>query len=350
MKLYPNINWHFLIWIFAIILISYFAFTSLPHSPKFNGTFWESFANWDGGHFLGIAREGYSEKFQYAFFPLYPILINLLNKLLNNYLLSAFLISATSTFLGLQFLYKFVSFDFGKTIAQKTVLALLIFPTSFFLITVYSEGLFLLLAILTFYFLKTNKLLWATIFASLVSATRLVGLAVAAGLLIEVITTQGINRKNWFVIFAPTGFVIYSIFLFQQTGDPFYFITAENHWQRALAAPGLGFWESIRNISSGQINNNAVIDLLFAVFGVGLVIRAFRFLPISLSVYSLLSVMLPLFTPTLSSFPRFLIVIFPVFILIALVKNQYLQLVYQIISLLFLGVFTALFITGYWVS
>lgn len=299
---------------------------------------------------MGIANNGYSEKFQYAFFPLYPIIINLFNKILNNSLLSALLISVTSTFLGLQILYKFISSNFDKSIAQKTILALLFFPTSFFLITVYSEGLFFLLAVLTFYFLRKNKLFWATVFAALASATRLVGLAVVAGLLIEVISRQGINRKNWFVIFAPLGFVIYSIFLLQQTGDPFYFITAENHWQRTLAAPGLGFWESIKNIAGGQVNNNVITDLLFAVFGVGMVIRGFRFLPVSLSIYSLLSVLLPLFTPTLSSSPRFLIVIFPIFILVALVKNHYLQFAYQVISLMLLGIFVALFITGYWVS
>lgn len=353
MKFYSHINYIFIIWVVLVLFTSYIGFSTLPHSGKFSNNFFMSFANWDGGHFLGIAQSGYSEKFQYAFFPLYPAAINLLSKFFQNFLTAGVLISVSATFFGLHLLFALTSFYFDKKIAEKTVYFFLFFPTSFFLLTVYSEGLFFLLAVLTFYLLQKKKLMLATFAAILVSATRLAGLAVVAGFLIEVWLTQGFNRKNWYIFLAPLGFVAYSIFLNNRTGDLFYFITAENHWQRILAVPGLGFWESLKNISMGRMqstNFNIIIDLVFSIFGLGLILRSFRFLPVGLSIYGFFSILLPLFTPTLSSIPRFLLVIFPVFILMALVKNRYLQIIFQLFSVSLLAIFTALFFSGYWVS
>ncbi len=345
MKLYSNITKIFLLWIGAVLLISYFGFYILPHSGKFNSDFWGSLGNWDGGHFLGIAQKGYSEKFQYAFFPLYPLAIRLVNFLTQNYLFSGLLISIGSAFFGVQLLYRLVLEDFEKKIAEKTVMALLFFPTSFFFLTAYSEGLFFLLTISAFYFLKKNKLFWAVVAAALASATRLVGLAVVLAILIDIGTREGFNKKNWHIFLLPfAGFLFYCMYLYKVSGDPFYFITAENHWQRTIVTPGIAFWETLRSVPNGMI------DLLFAIFGVGFAIRSLRFLPASLAVYSLLSVLIPLFTSTLSSMPRFLLPVFPIFITVALIKKPMIALGIQIFSIMLLGVFTVLFIAGFFVS
>lgn len=353
MKFYSSINYLFLIWVVIVFLSFYLSFSTLPHSDKFSNDFWMSLANWDGGHYLGIAREGFSEKFQYAFFPLYPLLIRLLNSILQNYLLSAILISIISAFFGLQILYRMIAEDFNRKLAENASLAILFFPTSFFFLTAYSEGLFFFLSIAAFYLFKKNKLFWAAVFLCLVSATRLVGLAAVAAIWIDIFTRQGLNRKNWIILLAPSGFILYCVFLNLQTGDPFYFLTAENHWQRSLSVPGVGFWETIKKITGTgvlTVDFKVILDLLFAIFGIGFAIRAFRFLPLYLSFYSLLSVLIPLFTPTLSSMPRFLLPVFPIFILLALIKNRYMQIGFQVFSLVLLGIFAAVFIAGYWVS
>lgn len=346
MKLYPNVTIFFIVWLISILAISYLAFNLLPHSPRFTNDFVKSFANWDGGHYLAIAELGYGEKFQYAFFPFYPMLIKLLNQVLQNYLWSAILISVSSSFLALHLLYKLIAIDFDKKIAEKAIYFLLFFPTSFYFLTAYSEGLFFLLTVSSFYFLQKKNLLLATIFASLASATKISGLAVVLALLIDIKLNQGFTRKNWFVLLSPLGFVFYCWFLFSQTGDPFYFITAENHWQRYLTVPGVSFWEAIKSAAHFNIS----IDLVFAIFGLGLILRSFRFLPPVYSIYGLLSLVFPLLTPTLTSMPRFLLVIFPIFILMVLIKNKYMLLLYQIISLMLLSLFVSLFINGYWVS
>ncbi|MBI2599760.1 hypothetical protein HYW43_02455 [Candidatus Daviesbacteria bacterium] len=353
MKLYSNINIIFTVWLASLLLISYLGFSTLPHSGKFSNDFLSSFSNWDGGHFLAIAQKGYQENFQYAFFPFYPMVIKTLTQFTNNFLLSGVLISLLSFYFGLQILYKLIILDFDKKIALKIIAALAFFPTSFYFLTAYSEGLFFLLVVLTFYFLRTNKLFLATIFAVLVSGTRLAGLAVVLALILEVQLTRGINKKNWFVLFSPLGFLAYVWFLYNQTSDPFYFLTAERYWQRELVVPIFGFWDTIKNVTTPNFltsHFNPVLDLLFAIFGLGLAIRSFRFLPISYSVYAFVSIALPLFTPTLSSIPRFLLPIFPIFILLGLIKSQFLNLFYPVITLMLLSIFTVLFFNGFWVA
>ncbi len=85
MKLYSNISLFFIIWFFAIASIAFVGFITIPHSNRFSNDFLNNFSNWDGGHFIGIAKNGYSEKFQYAFFPLYPLLIRTISQITHNY-------------------------------------------------------------------------------------------------------------------------------------------------------------------------------------------------------------------------------------------------------------------------
>lgn len=353
MKLYPNITYIFIIWLVSVLFFAFFGFSVLPHSGKFSDNFFQSFANWDGGHYLGIAEYGYKEKFQYAFFPLYPVLIKGVNSILQNYLLSGVLISILSSFFALQLLYRLVADDFDKKVAEKVILLLLFFPASFYFLTAYSEGLFFFLTVAAFYCLKVRKLGWAVIFASLASATRPVGIALVLALLMNTQLNGGIGRKNWYVLLSLLGFILYCIFLYNKTGDPFYFITAENYWLRHFSLPVIPFWETIKslaNLGFKGINLTAFLDLIFAIFGVGFVIRSFRFLPLPYSIYGLVAVGIPLFTTSLTSMPRFLLMVFPIFILLALMKNKYLILTYQMVSLMLLSLFIALFVNGYWIS
>ncbi len=352
MKLYSNVTFIFCVWALSILAIFYFGFIQFPHSGNFSNDFFKSLANWDGGHFLGIAQYGYTEKFQYAFFPLYPILIKIVTSLTNNFLFSAILVSAGSFFLGLHFLYRLILLMFDKKIAERAVVVLVFFPTSFYFLTAYSEGLFFLLTVLTFSFLIARKYFWASIFAGLAATTRLVGVALIFTLIFDVWIT-GISRKNWIVFLSPLGLLIYCLFLKNQVGDPFYFFTAELHWQRSLSIPGLSIWDSIKSLTSHgflSIDFNVLLDLLFAIFGLGFGIRSFRFLPTFLSFFTFIVLILPLFTTTLSSIPRFILPIFPIYILLAKIKNQRVTFIYQTISLMLLSAFAILFIDGYWVS
>ena len=354
-----NINYLFLFWLFLIYLIFFIGFKLQSNNSKDLSVF-DNLKNWDSGHFLGIAKYGYKEKFQFAFFPMYPILINFLAIFLKNYLFSALIISILSTFLALKLLYKLICMDNLKLNSKKAIFFILIFPTSFYFLIPYSEALFFFFVVATFYFLRLSQdkkanfnLFLAGIFACLSALTRISGVAVILALLLEIFLQRKLKKYFWVIFVAFAGIILYMIFLFINYKDPIYFLTAESHWQRSLNLPVISFWQSLVYIFSHNFSNFTVrtlIDLVFAIFGVGFVLRSFRFLRVSYSTYALVSILLPLSTSTLISFPRFLLPIFPIFLLLGLIKNRFLQLAYILISILILIYFEINFINGKWVS
>lgn len=365
MRLYSKISLIYALWfiyLLTVLIIGYYLLDfDFPwllnlktiNPAAINKNFLESLANWDGEHFTVIASAGYRELFQQAFFPVYPVLIYLTQKLIGNFIISGLIISTISSFAGTILFYKTALMDFSVKRSLLAVIFLLIFPTSFYFLTAYSESLFFFFAIATFYFARKNNILPASIMSAFASGTRVAGLAVVLGLLIEVKIWKGINKKNWYVLFSPLGLLLYCIFSYFNTGNPLYFIEAELHWQRYITFPILGIIESLRQIISGGIvkeNLTVIVDFLMTCFGAVLIFRSFRFLRASYAWYGLLSILIPLLTPSLSSMPRFLLPIFPIFLVLAKIKNDKILIAYFCLSagmLLFLAV---LFIKGYWVS
>lgn len=353
MKLYSNVSVVFLLWALAVFAVSYFGFLSFPHADD-SSDFLKRLAIWDGGHYVQIAEFGYREKFQYAFFPLYPALINLLTKLIGNFTTSGVLISLLSTFLALHIFYRLITIDYGKQNAQKTLLALLFFPMSFYFLTSYTEGLFFLLSVLTFLSIRKNNFFLATLASAFASATRITGLGLAITLIVYVYLSGGFKKNNWFVLFAPLGFIAYSFYLYSNTGDPLYFIKAQSHfWNQGLVFPGSVLFHSFKQIITPNflLNNfRDLLDLLFACFGIIMLWRVLKKLSIDYVLYSFFAFVLPLFSPTLAAFPRYLLTIFPIFLAFSFYKNTYITFFYQVICLMLSSVYTILFINGYWTS
>lgn len=332
----------------------FIAHVYLPKNrPSSTTSFLPNLANWDGGHYLSIAQFGYYQEYRYAFFPLFPLIVRLLTVITNSFLLSGIIISFISSLLGVYILYKLIRLDFSRKIATQTILTLLLFPTSYYLLAAYTEGLFLFLSVGAIYFTRKNKLILATLFALLSAVTRITGLAVVFSIIYMVFKKEGINHKNWYILFSFSGFLFYCIYQYIYTGDFFYFYTAQINWQRSFAIVGVSIWESIKSLIIFGINQNnfeVLINLIFAVFGFGMVVRSFRFLPRNLSFYSLIAIAFPLATTTLMSFPRFVLMVFPIFILIPILKKRWIKVVYYIISCIFLMFFSALYINGFWIS
>lgn len=343
----------YLIWLISLLIILYLGNLEIPKSAYASKNFFGNFANWDGRYYLTIAEFGYTKDLYYAFFPGYPIVIKSLTFITHNFLTSAIFINVVSSFFSIFIFYKLISLDFNKQIAIKGVYALLLFPASFYLFMVYSEALFLLLTLLTFYFFKKENFLLSTIFAFVAAVTRPVGLVLIFSLFFQIILNRGFNKKNWIFILSPIGFLFYCLFLYIQIGDPIYFLKVQSGWNRVIGFPWIGFWQAIYNIfQPGFITQYyyVLFDLLFTSFGLGMTFRSLRFLPRIYCFYAIGSIMIPLFTSNLSSMSRFLLPIFPIFILVALFKNRFVQIVYYSVSLTLLLIMATLFFNGYWVS
>ena len=86
-----------------------------------------------------------------AFFPLYPLLVGGVGRFLaGHYLLAGVLVSLAASRGAFVLLYRLALPRLGADGARRAVLYLALFPTALFLGAVYSESLFLLLALATF--------------------------------------------------------------------------------------------------------------------------------------------------------------------------------------------------------
>ena len=166
-------RWRWLLYPFAAFAVTrivvmcgaYLAEIALPSQT--GAEFWHAvpenvmldvMARWDSGFYLGIARDGYSitpgQMSTVAFFPVYPMLMNLLSPLVGgNLVLAGVLVSNLLFFVALVFLYLLTELVFGDSAtAQRTIFYLAAFPTAFFFSAVYTESTFLAFSIGTFYF------------------------------------------------------------------------------------------------------------------------------------------------------------------------------------------------------
>lgn len=139
----------------------------VPQDPHENSSLIDNFINyslsglakWDSNYFLHIARYGYTYENTLAFFPLYPMSIRILTKVLRKlffilneesiFLLSGVTISFVCFVKSTLVFYDLSRFVFkDKNIAYKSAILYCISPASIFLTAIYSESMF---AYFTFY-------------------------------------------------------------------------------------------------------------------------------------------------------------------------------------------------------
>ena len=97
---------------------------------------------------------------------------------------------------------------------------------------------------------------------------------------------------------------------------------------------------------------SSVSELIAGVGGLILILLSYKKVKISYLVFALLAFILPTLTGTFSSMPRYVLVSFPIFILLALwaEKSLFFKYSWFIISGILLVFNTVLFIQGIWVA
>lgn len=296
---------------------------------------------WDSNGYLRIAKNWYStvgdEKYDIAFYPLYPILVKIGSFLFKDYFISGFIISNMLLILAMYFLYKLVLMDFEVKIASDTVKYVLIFPFSFFFSIVYTESLFLFLSIMTIYFARKKIWLWTGIFGMLAAFSRNQGLLLAIPLLLEVLSELNLKanlalRNYTFIIkrillsICVTLLVPYGTFLYLLVnktcyGDWFKFLEYQNeNWSNRLGF----FAENIKKfcmeityrdvkLCLGVFLPNIVLFFLCAL----LLVYSHKKLRLSYLLYGAAYLLIS-FSPTwLLSGPRYITGMFPLYLMLA---------------------------------
>jgi len=349
------------------------------------GAFTDVWARWDSVFYLRIAEHGYEslERSATAFFPLYPTTVGVLGRVLfGHYVLAGILISLAAGLGAFVLLYRLAEPRLGAEGARRAVLYLAVFPMALFFQAVYTESLYLLLCLAAFLLAERGRFLPAGIAAGLALLTRPVAVALLPALALLAWRSRDARGALSRLAVAPALFAVYSLLLWRERGDPWAFLHAQGIWSRELSPAGpLGGivnglragWAGVQQLASGSHTHAywagvgvddtdpmrvAVVNLeclgalvLFAV----LTVVAWRRFGAPYGLFAALSLAIPLSYPSarwpLLSLPRFGLVIFPLFLALAVVGGRPRAHVAIVsISSLFLGVAVAQWALWQWVA
>ncbi|MBP8591493.1 hypothetical protein KBI33_03480 [Candidatus Shapirobacteria bacterium] len=375
-----------LLFFFFFQLILLLAFILSQRLPKQAESYWGagfgeeldkpliwSRANFDGFHYLNIARGGYGY-LQEAFFPLFPLLIRFLAPFFRGYLNAGFFLANFAFLLMIYAFQLLIETNKEKSI-NRLLLIFLFFPTSFYFACLYNESLFLSFVFLSFFQAKKGKWLRAGIWAAFASATRVVGVFMLPALLVEFLEQNHWQLDSLFkkengkklaaIAISSLGFISYAVYLKIRTGDWLRFASvqagfgAQRTTTKLILLPQV-FWRYLKMITIVNPHQYLYFNVWFE-FLVACLFLVLLFLgwwkrkgyqiPASFLTFASFSYLLPALTGTFSSLPRYVLVCFPAFMVLEkLLSQKWLFRVYLIFSTLGMILLAAFFFRGYWVA
>jgi hypothetical protein len=325
----------------ALVLVAWAALSWLPLEldpgqwQAFPGHLWlDGWARWDSAWYRTVFEDGYSYRpgkaSNVAFFPLYPWVSGLLSLPLRGWLgpeasffLAAIGVAHLSSWLAVLGLHAFARDRLGPAAADRAVWLLCLYPFSFYLGAVYTEGPFLALAIWSFRLADRGRWPAACLLASLAAITRVPGFLVGAALALEYVRRHGPHPGSWgrealAFLATPVPVLLLLGGFAACFGHPLVFATAHQEgWgrhfhvdlPRQLAALGSGELSRAGwSVTAWRVALVSVLPLAVAL--------VWKKLGAPLATYTLLVLGLPA-ASGLSGLERFYLVAFPIFAALA---------------------------------
>ena len=318
--------------------------------------------HWDACWYATIAAIGYGpDAGATTFFPLLPILLSGVTGTIGGILFAGPVVSAVACIAAFTGLRQLVSRDVDGPTAERTVLYTAIFPSAFFLIAPFTEALFLATSVWAFLGARRRRWEIALVAGLLAGLTRPQGLILVLPLAWEAFQAL---RARWaagggrvqptdlligVAVVAPAlayvGFVAWTTAV---VGESYF----ESH--AAWGAHHLVWpWDRLAQGIAWSIEHGRPVEALNAVswvLFVGLAIAAIRLLPPSYWLYAVPQLALMLTQETvipLMSTIRYLIVVFPCFVIIAMAgRSPRFNTAWVIVSLLLLSFVATQFVQG----
>lgn|GEM_PF-1120161 len=325
-------------------------------------SWWDYFFKWDSGWYSGIIQNGYyvsaTGETNTGFFPLYPICVWLLSHFALPLNIAGILFSNACLIFGVIQLRKLLEIDYsGTSIPYHAAFFFLINPVTFFYSAFYTESLYFLVVVSFFYAVRKENWLWVGILGALASATRSAGILLVVPLAWEV--AQWIKNqpnREWKVIWkpllalcsVPLGLSAFAAWLWITVGNPLAFMQAQVNWGRTLTP----FWVTLQNAS--HLNpfyavffcGAAALTLLLIVLAIRQRIRASYILFVSMGLCLSLSYKI------LEATPRYVSVLFPLYLVLAIWVENFPQRkeAIMIFALALMSLCWILFVNGYWMT
>lgn len=370
---YKKIIVIFLLVKLILVLAIFFFRTSVPfndheflrnrHGNNQSVTRIQFFAFWDGQWYQEIANMGYRKLYpihaNYAFFPLYPIVLKNVGIIFaGNLYFAGIFISFLFSFLATLFLYKIFILETEKETALRGILLFLLYPAGIFYLALYNESLFLFLALASIYSARKKYWWMAGIAGFLAALTRPQGVLLFIPVVIEYVVAlkeiggfagakelmkkickQGLCIAPLLIPLGLGAFFLYSLYT---TRDFFAPIDAQRFFSRSEMSflnVGKVLWKGFVQFSHLPWFDFKFsrVDYLASIFSLSLLIPVFRRIRLSYACYALTLVFLPLSSGLTMSMMRYGALLFPHFLLLGIItKNR------RYLMILLSGIFVAL--------
>ncbi|HEY3272363.1 MAG TPA: hypothetical protein VGJ92_01300 [Methanocella sp.] len=316
---------------------------------------------WDGPLYVDIARDGYSATplneagmANYAFFPLYPLLIGLVASVVGNYAIAGLIVSNIFLVVACVYIYRYVSLDADadRGTARRTAKYLILFPMAFLFSAVLTESLFVALSIACLYYARRGNWLIAGLLGFLVPLTRLPGLAILVPLAYEYLRQhvtwtdkrhpdiRGLFKPAIFTLLLPImGLVAWAAYNYQLTGDLLGFIHIQSTWGGRFSLPPVELLTRLIPLN-GYIFTGAV----FTVAALILMVLFYKKVDFGGWLFGFILICIPLFSVQSSySMLRYLAVVFPLCIIAAKVtKDRHIDLGLTVVLIVLQAVLMAI--------
>ena len=330
---------------------------------------------WDCRAYKTIASEGYNAPtspedyrgFLVHFPPIYPITIYVFSRIFSISVAHAgFLVSFFASVASSYYLYKLALIEFAdKRTAYTSVILLNVYPTSYFGITIYSESLFLLLTILSFYLLRKDEIILAGLSGGVAILTRLSGVVILPVFLYYIFKkikgggAQPCGRYILLIGLPILACLLYLLLNLFYYGDPFFFqkeYAINPYSAKHLILPLRETAESLIMLFTKPLKHIGDQHFMMTM-GWGSILTLLALIATAWGIqkvpfdYTLYSIGSVLFFSSYSwgiSNARYTYAVFPLFLVLARIKNTVI-----IVSILFFSVvlllhFSKLFTGGTW--
>lgn len=274
----PALIWSRL-WIAFFVYLGHF---SHPYLEKIDAgyagvpnRFLNAWTTFDSQHFLSIAASGYAPKTT-PFFPLYPLLMRPFGPDETRMALAGMLISNLCFATALVLFWKLTREIYGAVVAKRAVWLLAFFPAGAYGMAVYTESLFLVLALGAFWCARHQNWGWAALWAALAALTRNSGPILCLALFAELLRTR--KSGQWpglgalIVPVAPAlAFVAMQLFFRARFGSQVSSLSSQAIYGRAPSFPWTPIWRDLMEVWSGRgLEIVTLLNLGATVLAIGL--------------------------------------------------------------------------------
>ncbi len=364
----------------VLVTLTLIEFGAGPDPLTALGLAWD---RWDAQHYLYLATHGYAAtgdaRNLIAFFPLYPALVSAIAATGLPARTAALTISNLAGVVAAILLYEIAAApgveraaalaapgveraavsprqDLRENAAFRAATFFIAFPTAYFLLVGYTEALFCALAFGAVLAARRRRFLLAGMLGGLAAAARLTGLALLPFLMIELFYARRALSDVWRALLAPglivLGFLTYLATNLLVLGNPFAFIGVQRqHWSHSLSAPWVGFRDAIQGITWRVPWEKLTVgggELAGGIAAYATTTLSWLRLRPSDAAYATVLTVMVTFLPFWLSIPRYLLAMYPLFLLVGRISQRWIYLGMVAVSFVGLVVFGLAFGRGYW--